>query len=372
MSSAARDLIRELGVEIGVRTAGSPAAAAAAARIASAFRDLGLEPWLEEFTFLGFDAEEPVLAVDGERVAAGPCAYAPPTPADGVSGRLRAAGRFPFIPGVFEVPVLRIEDDDGRELARLYGNPIEGGGAIPFPHLFGTQALGGPAAWVSHADGLRLAGRDGAAVTLWTGGELVPGRRDRNVLARIAGTGDRTVIVCAHFDSVWRGPGPVDNASGVEAVRRIGAALAGRELPGTVLLAAFGAEELGLLGARFHLAEAITRGERSRIAGVVNLDCVAHGRRLDVMASEPLRERAVALVRDLGLDARYRVEVGPPLPGSDHFPFAQAGIPAAAILHFPYPEYHLPSESVELVDPRRLDDAVALGLALVESLLRGV
>ncbi len=44
-------------------------------------------------------------------------------------------------------------------------------------------------------------------------------------------------------------------------------------------------------------------------------------------------------------------------------------MPAATILHFPYDEYHLPSESPDLCDPRLMDDAVALAEALVESQL---
>ena len=46
-----------------------------------------------------------------------------------------------------------------------------------------------------------------------------------------------------------------------------------------------------------------------------------------------------------------------------------AGVPAASILFFPYPEYHLPTERRELVDERRLADAVDLAVALVESQL---
>ena len=46
----------------------------------------------------------------------------------------------------------------------------------------------------------------------------------------IPGRGEGHVIVSAHYDSVWRGPGAIDNATGVEGVRRIGEVFAGREL----------------------------------------------------------------------------------------------------------------------------------------------
>ena len=43
--------------------------------------------------------------------------------------------------------------------------------------------------------------------------------------------------------------------------------------------------------------------------------------------------------------------------------------PAATILHFPYDEYHLPTEAAALVDEQLMDDSIALALALVESQL---
>jgi len=55
--------------------------------------------------------------------------------------------------------------------------------------------------------------------------------------------------------------------------------------------------------------------------------------------------------------------------GTDHLPFAQAGIPALSILHFPYEEYHLPEDTLELVDENRMRDAVDLAVAMVESQL---
>jgi cobalamin biosynthesis protein CbiG len=50
------NLLQTLGVDIGVRTAGSAEAARAADAIADAFRELGLEPRFEEFPLLGYDA----------------------------------------------------------------------------------------------------------------------------------------------------------------------------------------------------------------------------------------------------------------------------------------------------------------------------
>jgi hypothetical protein len=102
----------------------------------------------------------------------------------------------------------------------------------------------------------------------------------------------------------------------------------------------------------------------------VNLDCIARGEKLNVLASpEALLGRAVEVARGLGLLDRYELETGPATGGVDSHWFAEAGVPALTILHFPYDEYHLPAESPALVDPTLMDDAVALALELVESQL---
>jgi len=79
---------------------------------------------------------------------------------------------------------------------------------------------------------------------------------------------------------------------------------------------------------------------------------------------------AKATVERLGLAERYEVvtELGQEA-GTDHLPFAEAGIPALSILHFPYEEYHLPEESLDLVDEQLMADAVELAVELVESQL---
>jgi hypothetical protein len=227
-----------------------------------------------------------------------------------------------------------------------------------------------PTAFVSIADADRLA--DGMRVRLRVGGRFVPGRRERNVIADIPGgsDGDGHVVVSAHYDSVWRGPGAIDNASGVEGVRRVGEALRGRSLPRGVRLVAFAAEEIKLTGSRYYVDEAVLRGELNDVKGVVNLDCIARGDKLNILASpDALLGRGIEAARNLGLLDRYELETGPATGGIDSHWFAERKVPAATILHFPYDEYHLPADVPALADPRLVDDAVALALALVESQL---
>jgi hypothetical protein len=356
------NLVTELAAGIGPRTAGSDAAAGAAEAVAAAFRDLGLEPRFQEFDLLGYDADEPELEVEGERWPAGPCMYAHAF--DGV-GTARRIGDSTAPVGGGKLPSFAIYDADGRDVARLLTTPF-GKGAIPFmsPH---THITTPPTVFLSIADADRL--QDGMRVRLKVGGRFVPGRRERNVIADIAGDGDQHVIVSAHFDSVWQGPGAIDNASGVEGVRRVAEQLLERQIA-DVRLVAFAAEEIKLTGSRLYVDEARLRGELGEIAGVVNLDCIAHGDHLNVLASpEALSDRAVEAARSLGLLDRYELVTGPATGGVDSHWFADAGIPALTLAHFPYEEYHLPDDEPALVDEQLMDDTVALAASLVESQL---
>src|SRR5919199_211856 len=263
---SAVNLLESLGVEIGERGAGTADAAAAAEAVAEALREVGLQPRFQEFRLLGYEAEEPELEIEGVRWDAGPCMYANPT--DGsVEGRVRRLGTY-SIGGFFpEADVFVVEDDDRRELARLHMSPF-GGAAIPFLAA-PRQIITGPTAFISGADAERLRAMEGAHARVRIGGRFVPNRVDRNVIAELPGESDDAVLVSAHFDSVWRGPGVVDNATGCEGMWRV----------------------------------------------------------------------------------------------------AERAIPAASVSHFPYDEYHLPSERLELIDEQKLADSVELATRLTESLL---
>jgi Peptidase family M28 len=247
-----------------------------------------------------------------------------------VEGIVRRIGTHVVLPTLFEPPAFAIEANS-RELARIYANPI-GGGPTPFPTGYGPT-LTGPGAYVSE----------------------VPGEMPE------------TIVICAHYDSAWRAGGAVDNASGVEGVRRIVERVVSRPHRRTLLAIAFGAEELGLSGARFFVQDAKTRGELGRIKGVVNLECIARGERLELWAApEDLKERGLRIATELRLgDLPTRLAIA----GSDHFPFASEGIPAACIIRWPYVEYHLPADDPGIADEALLAPAVELASRLVEELL---
>ena len=355
------DLIEGLAGRIGPRTAGSAAAAEAADTVAAAFRELGLDVRFQEFQLLGYDADEPLLEVEGERWAAGPCMYSHDFDGEGTVRRIGTSNA-PVGDGL--LPNFAIVDAGGRERARLLTSPFSVG-AIPFMSTH-THITTPPTAFVSRADAERLL--DGMRVRLRVSGRFLPGRLERNVIADLPGRRGEHVVVGAHYDSVWRGPGAIDNASGIEGVRRIGAALAGRDLERGVRLVAFAAEEIKLTGSHYYLDEAKLRGELEQVAGMVNLDCIAFGEQLNLLASpQALLDRATETARTLGLLERHELVTGPATGGIDSHWFVENKIPAVTVLRFPYDQYHLPTDVPALVDEQQLEDTVALGLALVES-----
>ncbi|HLK44155.1 MAG TPA: M28 family peptidase, partial [Thermoleophilia bacterium] len=272
--SSGRPSLVDILSDIGPRTAGSPQARRASRRIADAMAALGMEVEFQEFEFLGYEPGEPSLTVGGERWTAAPCLYAR---AAEVEGTLRALGRFTDVAA--EVPVFAIVDGD-TEVGRLYAAPFDAG-AVPLGNVLGPT-MAGVSAIVSSADGRRLAALEGAEVALTTRGRLVEGARDRNVLGYLPGQKDEWVVVSSHFDSVWRGPGVLDNATGVEGMVRVIERLPAERRSRGVIACAFAAEEIGLLGSRYFAADANLSGRISSIVGAVNLDAIAHGEHFEV------------------------------------------------------------------------------------------
>jgi aminopeptidase YwaD len=356
-------LITELGSAIGPRIAGSAESARAAQAVAAAMNATGLDVRFQEFEFLGYAPAEPTLEIDGTRWEAGPSLY---SRAATIEGEVQFVGVIDD--GVGETSVFLIEARDGNEVARLFAAPFDAG-AVPLGSVFGPT-LTGISAVISTADGRRLRAMRGAHAKLETAGSLVEGQRERNVLGYLPGDSSEYVVVSSHFDSVWRGPGVLDNATGVEGMLRVVERLAGSPRARGLLACAFGCEEIGLLGSRFFVTDGKLRGDLANIVGVVNLDAIAHGRFLEISVHPlALEKRVLSLGDDLGLSDRYPLVVRTPQPDADDYYFAQEGIPSVSFVHFPYPEYHSLAETLDLVDEQRLMDTVELAARTVDSLL---
>lgn len=188
------------------------------------------------------------------------------------------------------------------------------------------------------------------------------------------------VVVGAHHDHLGHGgdaslapeqvgtvhPGADDNASGVAALLAVARAFAAEGPPRrTILFAAFGAEELGLLGSAHLVKNPPARCPVERMQLMVNLDMVgrprggklyvdgadtAKGLRavVEALAARPSR---LPLVLAFGGDG-----YGP----SDHTSFHARGVPVLFLFTGAHADYHRPTDTADKID--------AAGLAAVARL----
>ncbi|EWY41201.1 aminopeptidase Y [Skermanella stibiiresistens SB22] len=161
-------------------------------------------------------------------------------------------------------------------------------------------------------------------------------RSSVNVLADgPEGTTGDTILVGAHLDGVPEGPGINDNGSGAAVI--LETALRMAELAGDpgggrpanrVRFAFWGAEEIGLVGSRHHVAR-LSEQERGRLAAVLNFDMLGSPNPGRFVYDGPVEIQRVftGYFRAMGLD----MGTTPMRGGSDHAPFAAVGIPTGGL-----------------------------------------
>ena len=181
---------------------------------------------------------------------------------------------------------------------------------------------------------------------------------------------DEIVILGAHYDHFGTQagtvfPGADDNASGTAVILEIARVLAAAEFrtKRSILFMAFAGEEQGLVGSRNYIFHPVRPLSRTR--AMINVDHagVGNGRvtvglsRIERSTAEAAGERA-AILDQLDLVGLF--------PGGDHVPFAEAGIPTAAIVSSgPHPDFHQPSDTGEKIKPDILAGVTRYTLSLL-------
>ena len=171
----------------------------------------------------------------------------------------------------------------------------------------------------------------------------------RNVIGKIDGSDpalkNECVIYTAHWDHFGIGVpvngdriyhGAVDNATGVAGLVEIGRAFAAMPVKPrrTILMLAVTGEEQGLLGSGYYAANPLY--PLARTVGVVNMDALnVMGKTRDLtitgLGNSELDDYAQKVASEQGRE--IKADPTPEKGGfyrSDHFPFAQQGVPALA------------------------------------------
>jgi Peptidase family M28 len=227
------------------------------------------------------------------------------------------------------------------------------------------------------------------------------GKAVRNIEVALPGTSNprQTVVVGAHYDSVYGSPGANDNGSGVAALLELARLLKGRQPHRTIRLVAFVNEEApfaytAAMGSRVYARRARARDEG--IVAMLSLETIGYysdapgsqrypfpfslfypdtGNFIGFVgnsASRNLVRRAIASFRQHTRFPSQGIAAPEWVTGvgwSDHWSFWREGYPALMVTDtapFRYPYYHDPADTPNKIDYGHLARVVA-GLAGVIS-----
>jgi hypothetical protein len=158
----------------------------------------------------------------------------------------------------------------------------------------------------------------------------------QSVVAELAGTSGKTLLLTAHFDTVMTS-GADDNGSGVVSALAIARALSSRGLSDTLRVVLFDGEEQGLRGSRAYVRDLVASGGDRAVKGVFNIEMTGwdedgdfrfHAIHCDENSSKSLADRVVQ-AGELLSDKMEVVDAC--TSGSDHAPFWEKDIPAVVV-----------------------------------------
>ena len=202
----------------------------------------------------------------------------------------------------------------------------------------------------------------------------VPAGRTWNVVARPDDlrSGEPHRIVSAHLDSVPQAPGAEDDASGIGVILELARMAARKEPPVPVVFVAFAAEEPRGEGEALHhfgskaMVSRLSGDGRRSLKGMVSLDRVGVGRVVPVCSggfgTPTVQPSLLREARQTHIPAHPCVD-----QASDHWSFAQAGIPAARVGGTPYAAYHSAADLPGVVQEAQLNRAGRLMWAWLNS-----
>ncbi|PRD52690.1 M28 family peptidase [Sphingobacterium gobiense] len=202
---------------------------------------------------------------------------------------------------------------------------------------------------------------------------------DPNVLGLLEGSDlkDEIVVVVGHYDHdgiLPDGtffPGADDNGSGTVGVMELARAFAQAKRDGqgprrSLLFIGLAAEEKGLLGSKFYVENPVFPLENT--VACINMDMIGriddkhlngnhnymHAIGLDKLSSElkQITEAANNTYTQMELDYMYD-DPNDPMRlyyRSDHYNFAEKGIPSAFFFSGLHPHYHTPEDTVDKID----------------------
>ncbi|MFK2826923.1 M28 family peptidase [Bacillus sp. B190/17] len=384
----------ELSVGIGERAAGTDAEKRAADYIADQYRSYGLDVDIQPFKFQTYkEAEDVSLEINeitGKKFEPHVFGYSPNTPDEGVTSEVVYAGlgtASDFAGKDVTGKIVLIQRGELTFADKAANAAAAGAKAVLiYNNTAGTLKSSIPSSG-NYVPTLGLTQEEGVALkTLLDEGQAVTAtvkvigagivtKTSHNVIAtKKAHTNHDTgqiLYVGSHHDSVPGSPGASDNASGVGVNLEIARILSSQQTDTEIRFITFGAEELGLLGS-YHYVSTLTAEEAARSVGMFNFDMVGSKNAGDMIMFTVDGKRNV--VTNTGASAGMRVfkpltygKVG----RSDHQPFHERGIQAAAFSYAPLePEYHQPTDTIDKISKEKMENMAKVVSAGVYQIAR--
>jgi hypothetical protein len=196
----------------------------------------------------------------------------------------------------------------------------------------------------------------------------------KNIVARLEGArSGPALMITAHYDSVWSGPGAMDDASGVAIVLQIAEALRNRSVRNPIVFLLSDGEEMRMLGAKAFVAynplaedvEVVLNLESRGSSGLGIMFETGDGNR------ELIDLWARAVERPVGSSAYYTFYKQMP-NDTDFSIYKDVGMTGLNIANIGTPtNYHTANDSVENANPGTLqhlgDSAMSLALRLADA-----
>ncbi len=236
--------------------------------------------------------------------------------------------------------------------------------------------------------GLQPGSDDGTYFQTWT--QNVLDKKDvklKNVVGIIPGTNPKlseAVVISAHYDHLGLGNpgakkgnegkihnGADDNASGVAVMLEIAKTLGKTAKPArTIIFVAFTAEESGLIGSRYFVAN-YKKFTIEKILANLNLDTVGRlfENKLMVLNSNTAREWKFIF---MGTDFTTGVSselISQDLDASDQMAFIEKGVPGVQLFYTGIgSDYHVPEDDTEKIDAAGLVKVATVTREIIEYL----
>jgi hypothetical protein len=231
----------------------------------------------------------------------------------------------------------------------------------------GTTSISVPAIQISANTAAKMLASDDKSIHMKSVVHSVKGE-SQNVIMRLKGVNaQNSILIGAHYDHIGIGGagsgsmapkmkeihnGADDNASGVAAAIEIGKSLAEIKdsLKYNIIVAAFGAEERGILGSRYAADTLKALNLLPKL--MINLDMVGRlsEERLQVGGTGTFK-MADSVVNSINRIFQFKLATtkdgyGP----SDHASFYTAGVPVLYFTTGVHKQYHTPFDDVELIN----------------------